>query len=97
MSASEMIEALSFRFRSLEADIDKEHEAIAISSLVSGEILQIDKIFPQNAHLIVLAGIDRDHRRVLAVQHYSQLDVLLTVVPKHAEDTPSVQFGFFAQ
>jgi hypothetical protein len=92
MSAQELLSTLKSRYKLLLADIE-EGELVTTTAVVGGASFNVHKVLV-DGDLAVLAGFDDDDREILIVQHYSQLDLVFSVVPRTQTENKRPGLGF---
>jgi hypothetical protein len=93
--ASEFHKRLMNRVRAFEATLDPEQEVgVRLVSFGQTVTLHARSIGFVNPSLIVFIGETEDPQPIQLVQHVSQVNLLLTCVPKLKPEEPSRVFGF---
>jgi hypothetical protein len=94
-SAQALLETFKARYKFLRADLGPGDRVVA-TAMTGGAAFNIDRV-EADGDLIISFGFDSNSREVVLVQHYSEMSIVFTVVPKtETEERPEFQIGFLA-
>ncbi len=88
-------EQLKHLVKEFEADLDDEHETgIKIANVGSPFICYVDEIDYWSPYILAFHCHTEEGLKTTLIQHHSQLNFLLVVLPKHDSHKPAKRIGF---